>query len=322
MADNYTVRKITEEELDLLIPLTEDAFNKAVSLDYFKWKFSSNPSGKVVGLMAFSEQNEPAAFYGLMPQIFVVDGEEKVFYQACNGMTHSNHTRKGLFKKLHVVGDRFLQDEAKTIGISYTGPITLKSKLFFGWKKTAQFRNFFFPRQLMFAPSKKGLEQVVEMEELNPIEDLLQQSNGSARIHAKKSAEIYRWRISNPEKTYKVIAYKDETGQYHGFVTYLSEKDKILVFDFYFNTKQAGKTLLAYLKRIVKAEKLKGIVSQAQDDSYYAQALLSYGFLVNKTNKGPLKGTKPFTILVPNSDQEVMINSEYWCLNAFEYDAE
>ena len=95
---DYKFEKLDSTRFDVLIPLMQDCFGMETSVDYFKWKFMENPAGHFVGFIATHEETgEVAAYYGVIPEDYLIKGEHRKIYQSCDTMTHSRHRRKGLF---------------------------------------------------------------------------------------------------------------------------------------------------------------------------------------------------------------------------------
>src|SRR4051812_15245250 len=97
---DYSIRKLEPSEFHLLIPLMKDCFGLSVDIDYFRWKFLDNPAGSFIGFVAETDSGEVAAYYGVIPEQYVIKGVQRLIYQSCDTMTHSSHRRKGLFQKL------------------------------------------------------------------------------------------------------------------------------------------------------------------------------------------------------------------------------
>lgn len=97
----YRYEKITPDLIDDLIFIYRDAFGKAVDRDYIYHKQDTSAFGpSFVGYIAYSETNEPAAFYGVFPCLLSLDGTKYLAAQSGDTMTHSNHRGKGLFTQL------------------------------------------------------------------------------------------------------------------------------------------------------------------------------------------------------------------------------
>lgn len=77
------------------------AFNLKPSIEYLKNKYNTSCFGlQHTGYIAFDENNSPAAYYGVFPIIFTIDGKDYLAAQSGDTMTDPNHQKKGLFTQL------------------------------------------------------------------------------------------------------------------------------------------------------------------------------------------------------------------------------
>ncbi|MCB0512744.1 MAG: GNAT family N-acetyltransferase, partial [Bacteroidetes bacterium] len=77
------------------------AFGKEVEPSYLINKHNTLAFGvKNLGFLAYSEENEPAAFYGVFACQINFNGQIYLAAQSGDTMTHPNHIKKGLFTKL------------------------------------------------------------------------------------------------------------------------------------------------------------------------------------------------------------------------------
>lgn len=97
----YRFEKLSDENIQDLVPIYVSAFKKDISLQELTKKFDTSFTGlKNVGFIAYSPENEPAAFYGVFPCYMNYRGEKVLVCQSGNTMTHENHQRKNLFVSL------------------------------------------------------------------------------------------------------------------------------------------------------------------------------------------------------------------------------
>src|SRR6185295_2076359 len=149
---DYLIRKLESDEFDLLIPLMKDCFGMDVDTGYFRWKFLENPAGSFIGFIAVEpDTQEVAAYYGVIPEAFMISGEKKKIYQSCDTMTHSRHRRKGLFQKLAIHCYDFLRENNELFVIGFSGAQSTPGFLKFGWKAPFYFANLFVPRILCYS---------------------------------------------------------------------------------------------------------------------------------------------------------------------------
>jgi hypothetical protein len=98
---NYNIIKLNEDNRKDLLSIYKDAFGYGISLDFLKKKQGSNKTDFCcVGFIAYDQDNNPAAFYGVYPCKIEFNGKLFLAAQSGDTMTHSDHTGKGLFTKL------------------------------------------------------------------------------------------------------------------------------------------------------------------------------------------------------------------------------
>ncbi|MFC2175509.1 GNAT family N-acetyltransferase [Bacteroidota bacterium] len=98
---SYNIHRLTADNLDALQYIYKDAFGKEISLSELHKKQDTSAFGpSFVGYIAYSEENEPAAFYGVFPCLLSYNGKQYLGAQSGDTMTHSNHRGKGLFTLL------------------------------------------------------------------------------------------------------------------------------------------------------------------------------------------------------------------------------
>ncbi len=316
---DYSIRKLNENEFHLLIPLMQDCFGLNFDVAYFKWKFVDNPAGFVVGFIAEAANGEVAAYYGVIPELYSIEGKETTIYQSCDTMTHSRHRRKGLFQKLALHCYDYLKQNDKLFVIGFGGGQSTPGFLKFGWLHIFDVRYYFYPRQ--FALFKRTPDtRVKQLTDYKPIEALLLKSNAGATIHSHKTLRNFTWRIANPANHYQVLGYQSATG-YTSYICYYITTDKIVLFDFYFATQAEGKALLRELKNKLPGSSYKGIISFVQQGSAYATALKQAGFIANPFNKGPLSEKVPFIFYAPQQQLDKYKAPHNWQIGSFDHDA-
>jgi hypothetical protein len=320
---NYTIRKLGNDEFDLLVPLMKDCFGMDVGVNYFDWKFKRNPSGPVIGFIAISAEGEVAAYYGVIPEQYVLSGEITTIYQSCDTMTHTRHRRRGLFEKLAVHCYEYLRNEGKLFVIGFGGDHSTPGLLKFGWKKSFDARYYFIPRFFLWLHSTYDRNHITEIADYSKIEKLVQKSNQNAEYHSHKTLEIFKWRLSNPLNKYKVVAYKTnkEDIEYSSYLVYYFGENKIVLFDFYFQDDDACKTLLAYLEKQLQHSDMRGIIAFCQEKSEYSEILRKNNFIINPFANGPLSSKRPFTFYTTGQEMDKYNDASKWLINSFDHDA-
>lgn len=306
----YEIIKLEIKDFDILIPLMKDCFGMDVDVNYFKWKYLENPSGFVEGFYAKCKDGSVAAFYGVIPEMFEINGVKKNIYQSCDTMTHSSHRRKGLFQKLALHCYNYLEKKGDLIIYGFGGGKSTPGFIKFGWKELFKIKYFFYPSFLKYFEIK-DTKDVFEVEKLEYIEKLI--NYPIKNIGSIKNIDNYKWRISNPLNRYKIIAFNNS------YLVYYKKNKKIFIFDYNFMDKQSSKKLLNYLKKECTIFN-KGIIAFMQESTSKALFLKNNFFISNPFNRGPLSEKTPF-IIYSNIKEDYIFNKDNWCINSYDNDA-
>ena len=319
---DYKFEKLDSTQFDLLIPMMEDCFGMEASVDYFKWKFMENPAGSFVGFVAVEEKTgEVSAYYGVIPEDYVIKGEPRKIYQSCDTMTHSRHRRKGLFQKLAVKCYDYLRDNNELFIIGFGGGQSTPGFLKFGWKHAFDFHNLFIPKILCY-PSmlakvdEKDLENVSD---ISTLQHLFEKSEKSP-IQSRRQVENVVWRYKNPLTPYQTRAFKKD-GKIEGYVSCYPKDNKLFIFDFSFSTSQSRRTLINYLKKEVLKAGLQGIVAFCQENGDASRELKKGGFLTNPFGRGPMSRKTPFIFYADEKEMIEFNNSASWSITSYDHDA-
>lgn len=98
---SYSIEKLSQDNIGDLVDLYEASFGKLTTKSFLEKKFNTAFTGfKNVGFIAYSEDNEAAAFYGVLPCFCLVNGHKVLVAQSGHTMTHPKHRRAKLFLRL------------------------------------------------------------------------------------------------------------------------------------------------------------------------------------------------------------------------------
>ncbi len=325
-AENYEIRQIGPSGFELLVPLMKDCFGLTVDIDYFRWKYTQNPAGDFIGFTAVDkETGEVGAYYGVIPELYMVQGREQVIYQSCDTMTHSKHRRRGLFQLLALHCYDFMQQQGQLQVYGYGGAQSTPGFIKFGWIQLFELVLLFYPRQLTILRALrggKGKGTIAPVTDIALLRPLLLSSNAHSTVHAAKLPDNYRWRIANPMHQYQVSAYTNAAGTITGYVVYYRNADKIFLFDWGFADKQAEQALFRMLKDNIAGDKTcKGLVSLAKKGSTGYAVLRRNGLLVNPFKKGPLTERTPFIVYMKGDNAKGLDIAAHWEPGPYDHDA-
>ncbi len=110
MAEKYVYRPLIHENFKDFARLYYAVYNYQPSVEEIQKKISAlTDDAGCIGYLAYAEQNEVAAFYGVFPKPIRIGLSSIVGAQSGSTMTHPSHRNQGLFKKLA----RLTYDECK-----------------------------------------------------------------------------------------------------------------------------------------------------------------------------------------------------------------
>lgn len=319
---DYKIEKLDSTQFDVLIPLMKDCFGMDANIDYFKWKFMDNPAGHFTGFIARDNKtNEVAAYYGVIPEDYMIDGEKQKIYQSCDTMTHSRHRRKGLFQKLAVGCYDYLRENDQMFVIGFGGEVSTPGLLKFGWKRSFDFYHLFVPKILCYSSllSKYKTENFQIGTDVINFEHLIEDKN-SARIHSFRNAENFVWRHSNPLIKYEVLTFKQDE-QIEGYLSYYIRNNKIFIFDFVFSDDLSRKALIQNLKKRTLDENLTAIVAFCQENGSASRELKRSGFLANPFGRGPGSLRTPFMFYASDEKMSEFLPANCWSIKSFDHDS-
>lgn len=97
----YTIKKLSDDNIEDLVELYKASFGKTTSKEFLQKKFNTKFSGfKNVGFIAYSNEGEASAFYGVLPCFCVINDKKSLVAQSGHTMTHPKHRRAKLFTTL------------------------------------------------------------------------------------------------------------------------------------------------------------------------------------------------------------------------------
>lgn len=107
----YKTQRIDDNSYWMIIKLYK-TINKNQSLKLIKNKFNTIYFNKKnIGMIALTEANEPAAYYGVFPIILSYQSQDYLVAQSGNTITSPKHQKKGLFVKLGLLTIELAKNE-------------------------------------------------------------------------------------------------------------------------------------------------------------------------------------------------------------------
>ena len=100
---DYYIRRLQKKNLYQLLPIFNDAFNSSPSLEALKNKHETDFAGcSEVGYIAYDNNMEPVAFYGVFPLKVQIYNKISLICQSGDTMVKKAHGGRGLFTKLAI----------------------------------------------------------------------------------------------------------------------------------------------------------------------------------------------------------------------------
>ncbi|MCK6639842.1 MAG: GNAT family N-acetyltransferase [Bacteroidia bacterium] len=131
----YRIERLNDQNLKDLIVLYKDCFGIDTTLEFLTKKYSTESFGaKYTGFIAYSSENEPAAYYGVFPARFTHRNRLIFCAQSGDTMTHSNHRKKGLFIKLANATFQLCRELGMEFIFGFPNDNSLPGFLKMGWK--------------------------------------------------------------------------------------------------------------------------------------------------------------------------------------------
>lgn len=300
----FQIRPTHTEDFKRLIHMFELCLRKGVDESYFQWKYLRNPSGSVVAFEAFEAENI-AAFYGVIPELYVDGQETFTAYQSMDTMTHPDYQKRGLFVKLAKHTYAALQERTQSlliIGVpgsnSFHGFV---HKL--NWQHLADIA-YLFVHRIQFALSAvfkaRAAVTINEIssfgEELKPFLERFYEEQSMVR--PLYDVATLNWKVfQHPFKKFRALTILDND-DVCGLLIYSIEGDraKIELADFW-QSCPATVAIRAVISFIFNAHRhIKWVYTWEPTRQTLKIAYEKAGLIRNRFSKGPFSYKIPFII--------------------------
>ena len=314
---------LCQKNIKWLPSLMKDCFNQEVSEEYFFWKYFENPSGHAIGNFAVNMKNEPVAFYGVIPEKYIIEGKQKIIFQSCDTMTRSDHLRKGLFYNLASKCFEEIKSREELFLIGFSGRLSTLGFLKLGWCSPFSMINLF--KQNLFIKNYKKcceIKKISELEGVSEIQDIILKSNNYAVIHSSKKYDFLNWRLSNPNKNYKIYGYRDGLAALSSYVIISIEKRSVTITDFFFDNDLEGRALINFISvRSFRKSQNLFLTCYVRENSEDMSRLLRCGMWRNRLGKGPFSEKLSFIFLSDYEQIQKYKQPNFWHLSAIDHDS-
>ncbi|MDN3582437.1 GNAT family N-acetyltransferase [Mucilaginibacter flavus] len=97
----YQISRLSASNLSDVSKLHTAVYNKAPAPGFFDRKYNTAYTlVEHTGFIAYNQELQPIAFYGVIPCFMLIDGKEVLCAQSADTMTHPDYRNKGLFVEL------------------------------------------------------------------------------------------------------------------------------------------------------------------------------------------------------------------------------
>jgi GNAT superfamily N-acetyltransferase len=97
----YTVKRLNVNSIADISRLDALVYQRKPAIEFFLKKYNTVYTGaKYIGFIAYNNQNQPIAFYGVIPTLLWYNGHTILAAQSADTMTHPEYRNMGLFTEL------------------------------------------------------------------------------------------------------------------------------------------------------------------------------------------------------------------------------
>ena len=307
-AIQFRFRLVAEENLASLSEMFDLCFGIKVDDRYFRWKYLGNPAGPVVAFEAL-DGDVPAAFYGVIPELYVIQGQISRIYQSMDTATHPAYQRRGLFVKLATMTYervKALDGHLEIIGFPGTQshPGFVKK---LGWKTVHDLPFLFAPVALLPLLSL-GRRSGLRFEALDGMSDelagFLSKRHPRSPVAKHWSPAVFDWRtFKHPLHQYRVVIVRDG-GEIVGYCAYRIDTPKSCRIEWLEFVDEAAyrSHTRAVVAHVARAAGTRYIYTWQPTNPMLRQGYEAAGLLRNRLGRGPFAGTEPYIVYADPAD--------------------
>lgn len=133
----YTIVRMAEDNLKDLGRLYEAVYGRAAVPGFFLRKYDTVYTGAAwIGYIAYSLQQEPVAYYGVIPCFVEYNGQRVLAAQSADTMTHPGHRYKGMFAELSRLTFALCRETGIRLVFGFPNQHSYPGAIRMGWKET------------------------------------------------------------------------------------------------------------------------------------------------------------------------------------------
>lgn len=142
----YNFERLCDANINDLDKLYAAVYNHPRPAGYFVKKYDTAYTGvKYTGFIAYDEQHQPAAYYGVVPCIIKYDGKLVLAAQSVDTMTHPAHRLRGLFVQLAKLTFKLCTQEGIKIIFGFPNQNSMKGFVDLDWETSEIMELYLIP---------------------------------------------------------------------------------------------------------------------------------------------------------------------------------
>lgn len=206
------IRKFKADDVKAILDLFKLAFNKEMTMEYWKWRFQDNPFSNEFMIHLMWEGDLLVGHYAVSPVEMIVNGEVTKTALSMTTMTHPEYNGRGVFTQLSSSLYNELKEEHK-YAMVWGFP---NNNSHYAFIKNLKWKNLAtIPMLSLKTANFKKIESDLNFEQHSNFTASLSQKLSSVNkvVRINKTEKYLNWRyVSNPSAGYKIISINDETG--------------------------------------------------------------------------------------------------------------
>ena len=139
----YIITRLNNDNLADLEQLYEAVYGRKVSHGFYNRKYDTAYTGVTcIGYIAYSLQQEPIGYYGVIPCFVEYAGRRVLSAQSGDTMTHPGHRYKGLFAELSRLTFALCRENGIRLVFGFPNQDSYPGAIRMGWKETETLEYF------------------------------------------------------------------------------------------------------------------------------------------------------------------------------------
>jgi hypothetical protein len=144
IAKEYTIVRLNDNNLADLEQLYEAVYGRKVRPGFYREKYNTAYTGlSCIGYIAYNGQQEPLAYYGVIPCFIEHAGRNILAAQSADTMTHPRHRYKGMFAELSRLTFALCRETGIRLVFGFPNQHFYPGAMRMGWKETEAMEHFY-----------------------------------------------------------------------------------------------------------------------------------------------------------------------------------